>query len=344
MSWKDLFKLSNDKDAAQMLPSRDMDSFADNVLFELKTVTTVAITQALEARESNYMRSILDESYFLLESLVIKALDAQAIKDMESFLSNHKAIDPEFRRKFFSKVLQREYRSKRGASVRVDPQLEPIVEFAANAFDDKTDDETFIITLKGRQIRFEAQAVLQGPISKNKPNSANFFASGATQSGLAQAVSSSMKLKAQDAKAMIHLTLHDRRGTSEQVTALPITLGREGKRWAQEKGGLGIDVDATYVSRQQLVIFELLGNVYFFVPSSASLTCTLATSTVLRPDQLYALPSGQSMTLHGGIPVGGNDHAPASRDQHADFPVFVLRFVDSGTEHNEATPRPKAVM
>lgn len=323
----------------QTLPTREMDSFADNVLFELKTVTTVAITQALEAREPHYMRSILDESYFALESLVLKALDAQTIKDMETFLTNHEAIDPDFRRKFFTQVLQREYRSKRGASVRVDPDLEPIVEFDPGALDSKTEDESFIISLKGRQIRFEAQAVLHGPISKNK---AGRLPTTPVQSSLAQAVAASTQTSVGPVRQRIHVTVHDRRGKTEQLMALPITLGRDGQKHAQQKGGSGMDVDATYVSRVQLVIFEVHGDIYCFVPSSASLTCTLGHGSAMRSEQLYPLQTGQMLALLGGIPVDSADQ-PSSRADHDDFPLIELRTLSHEAERSDATPRPRAV-
>ena len=324
----------------QTLPTRQMDSFADNVLFELKTVTAVAITEALEAREPHYMRSILDESYFALESLIIKTLDAQTIKDMETFLSNHEAIDPDFRKKFFAQVLQREYRSKRGASVRVDPDLQPIVEFAPAALDDKTEDESFIISLKGRQIRFEAQAVLQGPLSKNKPSRS---AGAPAQSGLAQAVTAAGKPNSASAPQRVHVTVHDRRGKTEQLLTLPIVLGKDGHQHALQQGAMGMAVDATYVSRQQLVVFEVLGDIYCFVPASASLTCTLAQGTALRPQQLYPLQAGQMLALLGGVPVDGNG-PPPQRTDHADFPLIELRTLAASTERSHSTPRPKAVM
>jgi hypothetical protein len=342
MAWKDWFQLRGSKGGAQTLPTRPMDAFADHVMLELKTVTTLAITQALEARESNYMRSILDESYFLLESLVIKALDGQTIKDMTSFLSNHEAIDPGFRQKFFAQVLQREYRSKRGASVRVDPDLEPILEFSAESLDEKTDDESYVISLKGRKIRFEAQAVLQGPISKNirQTSSAHSTSQSAPVGG--NTIDRQPHLKHAHAPQLLHLTMHDRKGVSEQDVTLPVVLGRDGRRWGRDKGGLGIDIDATYVSRQQLVIFEVFGDVFFYIPASASLTCALE-SRVLKPNHLHALTKGQTVRLQGGIPVDSNDH-PAGLNQYDDFPVFTFRLAESGHEHNDSTPRPRAVM
>jgi hypothetical protein len=324
----------------QTLPTREMDSFADNVLFELKTVTAIAITQALEAREPHYMRSILDESYFALESLVIKALDAQTIKDMETFLVNHEAIDLDFRKKFFAQVLQREYRSKRGASVRVDPDLEPIVEFDQSALDGKTEDEAFILSLKGRQIRFEAQAVLRGPISKSKSPRTQ---AAPAQSGLAQAVTAAGKPQNSAVPQRIHVTVHDKRGKTEQLLALPLVLGKNGTQYAHHKKAFGIDVDATYVSRQQLIVFEVLGDIYCFVPSSASLTWALGDTTIMCPQQLYPLHVGQTLVLLGGIPIDNNERPPARAD-HADFPRIELRTLAVTTERYDATPRPKAVM
>ena len=343
MSLGNWWKQYRGRQTVETLPTRQMDSFADNVLFELKTVTSVAITQALEAREPHYMRSILDESYFALESLIIRTLDAQTVKDMETFLSNHEAIDPDFRRKFFAQVLQREYRSKRGAWVRVDPALDPIVEFDLGALDNKTEDEAFIISLKGRQIRFEAQAVLQGPISKNKPGRSPSVPAGSAQSGLAQAVVAAGKPQGHLVQQRIHVTVHDRRGKTEQLLALPILMGKDGHKYAEQRGAMGMDVDATYVSRQQLIVFEVLGNIYCFVPSSASLNCSLDNAVTMRADQQYPLQAGQMLTLLGGIPADGHE-IPATRSDHADFPLIELRALNATAQRSDATPRPKAVM
>lgn len=71
MKFRDIFGFSSPEKGVENLQTREMDAFADNVVFELKTLISSAITRALEERESRYMRSILEESFFSLESLVI---------------------------------------------------------------------------------------------------------------------------------------------------------------------------------------------------------------------------------------------------------------------------------
>lgn len=139
------------------------------------------------------------------------------------------------------------------------------------------------------------------------------------------------------------MTVHDRRGKTEQLLALPIVLGKDGNKYAEQKGAFGMDIDATYVSRQQLVVFDVLGDICCFVPSSASLTCTLGNTTPMRPDHLYPVRAGQMLALLGGVPADSHTASPARTD-HADFPLIELRTLNATAQHSDATPRPKAVM
>lgn len=342
MSISQWWSRHRNQQAPETLQTREMDSFADNVLFELKTITTQAITHALEQREPHYLRAILEESYFVLDSLVIKALDTQTSKDLETFLSNHEAIDAQFRKKFFAQVLQREFRSKRGASVKVDPNLEPIIELAPEALEKNTADETFIISLKGRQIRFAVQAVLQGPISKSRQDRAPTFSVEPELSGLSKAAQASTTQTSAKNSLRVHVTLFDRRGKTEQLVGLPLILGREARQYADQAALSGLDIDATYVSRQQLLVFELLGEVHCFVPSSASLTCSLADGRAMQRNSLYRVSPGLPLQLLGGLPADGLGSPPA-RTVHGDYPMIELRSFSQDEPVHEATPRPRAV-
>ena len=159
----------------------------------------------------------------------------------------------------------------------------------------------------------------------------------------AQAVTAAAKPQGHSAPQRIHVTVHDRRGKTEQLLTLPIVLGKDGHTHALQKGGFGMDVDATYVSRQQLLVFEALGDIYCFVPASASLTCTMGNTHPMRPQQLYPLQAGQMLSLLGGVPVDGQE-APPERTDHADFPLIELRTLAATSERSHTTPRPKAVM
>lgn len=337
MKFRDFFGSSSAEKGVQNLPTRGMDAFADNVIFELKTVISGAITLALEERESRYMRSILEESYFSLETLVIKAMDAETSQELESFLSNHESINPQFRTQFFAQVLQREYRSTRGASVRVSPDLAPIIEVNPPSLDTPTEDETFILSLKGRRVRFEARAVLNGPTRKTPAAPIN---TAATPKGTAMGQVFGEAPKKMGSR--VHIRWQDQNGSGEKWVHLPALLGREASASLGDAVGASVDIAGTYVSRRQLVIFEALGQIYCFVPAEASLTCSNEQGEVLRPHTLHRLDPATPMRLLTGVPVNTLT-APGQRDNRADYPRIELGSTSAAAPHADATPRPKAV-
>jgi hypothetical protein len=103
-----------------------------------------------------------------------------------------------------------------------------------------------------------------------------------------------------------------------------------------------LSVQATFVSRQQLVLLELMGRVYYFLPDSASLSCVRADGLVLEKLKLYPLDAGASTVLRSGIPPegAGAEHLQGS---NADYAIIQLRLAGSGSSHHEGTPRPRAV-
>lgn len=104
MKFLDLFKTSSEANSnSRVLRTRPTDDFADSILLELKSVASEAIKNALEERENKYMKSILDESYFLLDSLIIIPKDREIAKRFDDFLTTHESVDSDFRHHFFNK-------------------------------------------------------------------------------------------------------------------------------------------------------------------------------------------------------------------------------------------------
>ena len=77
MGMFDFLKGSNSPASEPKLKTRFTDAFADSIQLELKSVATEAIKLALEERENKYMKSILDESFFLIDSLLITPKDRE---------------------------------------------------------------------------------------------------------------------------------------------------------------------------------------------------------------------------------------------------------------------------
>ena len=112
MKFFDIFKRTDSNFSnSEILKTRVTDEFADSIQLELKSVAAEAIKLALEERENKFMRSILDESYFLLDSLIIIPMDREIAKRFDEFLVTHETVDENFRNHFFQKILQKEYES-----------------------------------------------------------------------------------------------------------------------------------------------------------------------------------------------------------------------------------------
>jgi hypothetical protein len=344
---------SEDK-GVENLTTRETDSFANGVLFELKAVVGSAITQALQDKEGRYMRSILQESHFLLQAVSIKALDRDTAKLMDEFMSTHLSIDTDFRKTFFRQILQSEYRSSGGARVKVPPDLVPVIEMDQQTLEPQTEDEGFILSLKGRRVRFEAHVLLDGPVRSVATGPITGQVNGAPLGRVAaeadpssprstnfpDSTSATFSTTAPYGASAVRITVHDRGGRRTEQMALPVILGRDVSLVPQ--GVQALEIDATFASRRQLLIFELMGQVYCFVPHSASLTFTTQTQKVLCADCLQPVPSGSVLCLTGGVPM--DSLIPhQDRQSASDYPVIELQCIDGPTTTQDATPRPRAV-
>jgi hypothetical protein len=347
MSLMDYFKSGGAKPSVETFKTRHTDEFADSVLLELKSVATDAVKRAIEARETRYMKSVLDESYFVLDSLVISPKDRDIAQKFDDFLTTHEAVDPEFRRQFFQQVIQREYRSSRGSSVRVPAEFEATVQLGQDSLENLTSEEGFQISLKGRRISFAVEASLSGPL-KREVSPSRFGKAFSTPPQAAPAQDASTAFSSPNSHShrrdasTVTVQLTDARGSSQHTLVVPALIGREPGPMCEQFGVNPLSVQATFVSRQQLVLLELMGRVYYFLPDSASLSCVRADGLVLEKLKLYPLDAGASTVLRSGIPPegAGAEHLQGS---NADYAIIQLRLAGSGSSHHEGTPRPRAV-
>lgn len=342
-----LFNRGHGRSTPTALKTRQTDEFADHALLELKSVGAEAIRRALEAREGRYMKSVLEDSYFQLESLVIVPKDREIARRFEEFLATHESVAPDFRRAFFKQVVQPEYRSSRGSLVRVNDGFSVTIQLRSESLETPTDEEGFQISLRGRRALFDAEAALSGP-----------FKRGADPGGLGNAEAGAMNVRADtvgraaatpqrgdratgQASATLSVTLSDGRGIHPHQLALPALLGREPERAGAMAGWTGLPIDATYTSRQHLVVFELLGMAYYALADAASLAATRSDGVCLEPGRHYPLAPGQRVVLYlGTLPdQGGSPLPPGPADEYAVVELSLLPSVlqDAGT------PRPRAV-
>jgi hypothetical protein len=349
MSLMDLFKSGGTKPSVETLKTRHTDEFADSVLLELKSVATDAVKRALEARETRYMKTVLDDSYFVLDSLVITPNDREVAQKFDDFLTTHEAVDPQFRRQFFQQVIQREYRSSRGSSVRVPAEFEATVQLGKDSLETLTSEEGFQISLKGRRISFTVEASLSGPLKREasagrvgKALSAQPTATTTATREPAAAFSSRANDSPQHGNHKVEIQLTDARGSSQHTLVLPALIGREPGPMCEQFGLSPLRVQSTYVSRQQLVLLDVMGRVYYFLPDSASLSCVRADGLVLEKLQLYPLDTHTATVLRSGIPPEGAD-ASHLQGGHTDYAVIQISLASGERPIHEGTPRPRAV-
>jgi len=347
----DIFKSTNSKDPNyEILKTRVTDEFADSIQLELKSVAAEAIKLALEERENKYMRSILDESYFLLDSLVILPKDREIAKKFDDFLITHESVDEDFKKHFFQKILQKEYRSQRGGVVHISVNFSPTVQLGQSSLENLTQEEGFQVSMKGRRISFEAQANLSGPFKKEK--SSKIFSSSSQVDTDFSNNSTSIESK-YDCKNLIsnlnaskiNIKIYDSNGVTVHQSITPILLGRE----PSVNSSLSADtslfrIDSRYVSRHQLVLVNILGDCFYYVPEHASLTCMRADGSVLEKMKLYKLSSEHAETLNLGIDPSKNNSPSRPEGSSSDYAIVDLSLSVADPHLNHVgTPRPRAV-
>lgn len=343
----DFFKGNISKPNIEKFKTRQTDDFVDSILLELKSVSAQAVKQAIEERETRYMKSVLEESYFLLDSLVISPKDREVAKKFEEFLSTHESVDTEFRKKFFQQIIQREYRSSRGSSVRVPNDFEATVQLGTDSLESLTSEEGFQISLKGRRISFEVVASLSGPLKREVTSSRFGKALSTPLNTAAQKfsqteISNRSNLKFKNPAMMVEIQVNDALGNRKELLKLPALIGKEPIPLSNQFGFSPFKVNSTYISRRQLVILEIMDQIYYYIPDSASLSCMREDGLVLEKLKLYPLKHKEVVTLRTGItselaaqinPVG----------THAEYASIQILLEDTSPQDHEGTPRPKAV-
>ena len=333
----------------QQLKTHSTDDFADGIVIELRAVVSAAIATALEALEGRYLRSVLEQSHFTLDALAIRSLDFDTMRQLEDFLNRHESIQANFRDNFFAQIVQPEYRSSRGAIVKATAPLAPLIEISAASMESETEDESYRISLKGRRIRFEAQASLGGPV-RTQPTGADATTTMEPPNQPLRAERTSQPERAPTpgnlphgrSDVLVTLRVRDSDGERSFLCALPLQLGRATSA-APSAGALGaqrIDLRSTYVSRQQLVIFEVMGAVLAMVPTEASLSCAMADKKVMQPDRVYRIQPNVPMILTAGVPNGA-DVTGLDLDDRGQYPQIEIA-LNQATQMEEGTPRPRA--
>jgi len=350
------------------------DSLADAIGLELKGIVSQAVLDTLEDRESHYLTTILEKSVFLIESVVITPQDKEAAGSLEKFLRLHTEIDPGFRTQFFHSILEKEYRSARGASALVSPEMQPSVQFNEASLETPSTEEAFQISLRGRRVSYTAAVTLTGPVARTSapaqaaqkagkqaagqaapkmadadPADGNrgepFLGSAGGQAAWAskESATEGRMAKPGGQPETLVLKIHDAQGERIVHSQSPVLLGRESPA-GQELGALQfVPVIGTYVSRRHLVIVSIAEDTYFFLHDAATLSCQTANGQLLRPGSLYSLARNAEVQLIFGVTTEARSVSPDAT-RAAEFPIIeISRLRGEHRGPSQATPRPTRV-
>lgn len=343
------------------------DHLADAIGLELKGIVSQAVLASLEDKESHYLTSILEKSVFLIDSVVITPQDKEAAGALEKFLRLHTEIDSGFKTQFFRSILEKEYRSERGATVLVAPDMQPSVQLNEASLETPSDEESFQISLRGRRLSYTASVSLRGPVAKTSPAAQAAYQAAAQPSpptggsaepfigpsspgrggGLRPPTDTARMAGTSAQEGYTHETLvlriQDEKGERQIQAQSPLLIGRESPA-AHELGALQfVALHGTYVSRRHLVVVSVGEDTYFFLHDAATLSCLTSSGQVLRPGSLYTIARHAEVQLTFGVTADAKTTSAEPR-RTAEFPIVeISRLGGERRAPSQATPRPKAV-
>jgi hypothetical protein len=304
----------------------------------LKTIISEAIKNVLEERENRFMKSILDESFFRLESLIIVPTDRDLAIRLEDFFGEHERYESDFKRIFFKQLMQSEYRSSRGGTVRVDSDFLPAIQLDQSSLESITDDEKFQITLKGRQIRFKANATLDGPIKRSATKIEPPIPDQSPSYGQESPLFGQNTHRESSPQPKLQVKLLDSNGVSYHSLTIPALIGRDPVSMAEKFNCSFLKVESTYVSRLQIYVFEMLGEVCYVIPGQSSLVCMTSDGFTRLKKTIYPLDTRGSEVLNLGVSLDYQSTSPP-QGPSSDYAIIELSVLSNPGD----TPKPRGV-
>jgi hypothetical protein len=310
------------------------DSFADNLALDLKRCSIEATLGALSKIEGRYLSTILQSSYFPIESIVFTPLDNHTALDTDNFFKIHSEIDPLFEQSFYRSILLKEYRTEHGGMAMPSEHTTVTVQPSEESVDSLTDEEAYQITLRGSKKRFHAQVVLGNPKRIREEQLSTGSSKAKAEPAFDQPFVSLPVLGSSNIS--VELTISDGTGTTKKVVTLPAIVGREGNGQFEEVDNK-ILVDGKYVSRSQLVIFGVGSKAFMFIPQMSKLLAVLNGKEILGKMEVVEL-SHTDMTVTFGQPEN-ETHIVVLVNDAAQYPTITLR-VGVAVAPTNATPIP----
>lgn len=313
------------------------DSFADSLALDLKRCSIEAILAALSKLEGKYLSTILQSSYFPVESIVFSPLDNETSIEIDNFFKIHSAIDPCFEQTFYRTILLKEYRTEHGGVAIPLEQIILTVQPSEGSADNLTEEEAYQITLRGSKKRFNAQVVLGSPkrIPDVKNSQTPSSASKAREEPAFDTIAERL-FESASFDTRVEVTINDADGVVKKAISLPIILGREGA-----SGFQGIEnkqlINAKFVSRNQMIVFCVGAKTYFFIPESSKLLAVRDGREILNKMSLIEI-SNHPISITFGQPENAQGIFVKANDP-ALYPTITLKLASASVAAN-ATPIP----
>jgi len=324
------------------------DSFADTLAIDFKRAATEVIYIELQKVEEKYLSSILRQSYFPIEALAFHPIGHTTAIELEEFFRVHSEIDPHFESNFFKNILQKEYRSNQGSLVILPKNINPLIQPNEASLDNFTNEEAYQITLRGNKKRFTASVKLGPPkqrmelnldVKKFKKETSIFF--GRSNSS---PITSSFKLGNISThttkvlqEVMLAIQVFDANGQTSLIEVLPFIIGREEPTAGETLKK--ISINGMYLSRKQLIIFQLNDIVYAFVPNEAKLCAVINSNEILKNLQLIEIGTQEITLIFGQTPE--TNQITVDKNQPQLYPSITIRKINSSELiGNNKTPIP----
>ena len=291
---KTLFETNNSSDEENL----SVETFADNFILEIRRAVHEEIVLELKKNEGRFLSKILKNSYFPIESISLIPFDHEVALKANEFFRAHSELNTDFEKDFLVNNLPIEYRSSKGARALITKNTLLTIKPSRLGTDIPTQDESYQITIRGKKKLFTAEISIGSIIDDSKKSA---LSSTATSQSLNQVIPQLNEVFSGDLRKKISITIEDKNGKSELNLELPLIIGRSNP---EENYGeyQKINIESTYISRNQFVIIDILGTIYGFIPSEAKLTAVSGRRGTLRPLSLIKIDS-QGLFLTFGQPL-----------------------------------------
>jgi hypothetical protein len=316
------------------------DSFADNLILEFRRAVNETVMTELEKCQEKYLSNILRHSHFPVEAISIVPCDHEIAKSLDEFFRIHAELDKNFEQNFFTSNLPKEYRTSKGAKAILKPGITFSILPSKLGIDNPTPDEKYQINLRGNRKKFisliELGKITADEIDNPEISSVTKSKYMASDESILPTPESITITSEKTSKTKIFIQLRDKHGEHLVTATLPVILGRTSQLDSDslyEK----INIDSTYISRNQFVIIEVQGTVYGFIPKEAKLTAIIGRRGTLRPLSLIEIETqGLYMVFGQPLDTANTIVNPENPDL---YPSVTIKLGDN-LAHETMTPVP----